>query len=141
MEPKPPNFHSGIDQLRVVAVYGFFFCVLAFVCRLLSHLIPGMGGANAIRVVYFVECSILLPLGWKYQTAGPFITLSGLAFLFDPIVPVRIGNWAVWQCLNFLSLICIGVCGLMIENKRKRIKEPFDLAHKEWVMSLPDREE
>jgi len=100
-----------------------------------------MGGAYLIRVLYFLDCLVLVPIAWKYRSVGPLIALSIVAIVFNPIYPLKTGSWMLWQFLNVFGLFTIGFSGLMIADKRKRLRKPFELAHIEWVMNHSDDQE
>jgi len=118
--------NTNVDHIGKLSIYGFFFCFIIAVCRLLSHSMKDMPTALDLRIVYFLQCSVLLPWAWKYKATKPALTLLAIMFVFNPITPLRLGSWMTWQVLNFIGLLCMALCAFAIYGTREKMKAISD---------------
>ena len=125
MERKQYHFGSVPDQLRVIGILVYAGCLLACLCRLISHLHPAYVSAHELRCVYSVECLLWLPSAWKYKAAKSTVALMTTLLIFNPVAPVRGLGWGWWQCLNILALCIMGVSAAAILKRREREIEAF----------------
>jgi hypothetical protein len=126
MSVRPHRYGEWVDSLVPVVLYGYLFCALACLLRLFSqlrlfsHLLDYLS-AQQLREAYFIECLLLLPLVIRYRVWGSAIVLTATAIIFNPIHPIRLGSWILWQIINFIGLVLIGFGGMLIQDKRKNL--------------------